>query len=152
MPYWHYRKHTIIYLTKFYQGTKVYRFLDPRMVAKYPPGGASDGCFQCGVQRRSIPSLVTVQLLHHRASNRATTILTTQSDMILHMEVDASYLSQPKANSRDAKHCCLINKTILPPSNVFSGNTHIHRQTPKKILSPTAESELGALVCNGFDM
>jgi hypothetical protein len=34
----------------------------------------------------------------------------------------------------------------------FSGNTHIHRQTLKKVLSPTAESERGALFYNDFDM
>jgi hypothetical protein len=91
-------------------------------------------------------------LLNYCASNPEATVRYTRSDMILHIESDASYLSQPKARSRAAGYFYLSDKTIdIATKPRFNGNVHIHCQIMKEVLSSAAESELGALFYNGKD-
>jgi hypothetical protein len=131
-----------LFFYKNQPGTKVYRSLASNMVAKFPPGGASDVCLPCGLRRRLIPSLITSRLLHYCASNPAITMLTAQSEGIIHIELDAFSL----ATQSKLPRC----NTFLPQrqddsaiKQRINGNIHTHRQTLKEALSSAAESELG---------
>ena len=95
------------------------------------------------------------QLLNYCATHPNATIRYHASDMILHVESDASYLSEPKARSRAAGYHYLSNKPPANPTKDYNpppnGAIHVGVQILKEVCSSAAESELAALFHNGKD-
>ncbi|GAX19836.1 hypothetical protein FisN_11Lu298 [Fistulifera solaris] len=90
------------------------------------------------------------QLLNYCATHPDATIRFQASDMILHIESDASYLSETKARSRAAGYHYLSSKqttTDTPPP--FNGPIAVHSTILKEVVSSAAEAELAALFYNG---
>jgi hypothetical protein len=88
------------------------------------------------------------QLLNYCATNPEATIRYTASDMVLHIESDASYLSVTKARSRAAGFFYL-GSTKPTPTPKPNGAIHILCHVMREVLSSAAEAELGALFHNG---
>ena len=97
------------------------------------------------------------QFLNYAASNPEATVRYVRSDMILHVESDASYLTAPKSRSRAAgyhylsSHPADPNKApttdaMPPPGN---GALSVLCQILKEVVSSAAEAELAALFHNG---
>eukprot|EP00543_Licmophora_paradoxa_P011683 CAMPEP_0202474358 /NCGR_PEP_ID=MMETSP1360-20130828/92342_1 /ASSEMBLY_ACC=CAM_ASM_000848 /TAXON_ID=515479 /ORGANISM="Licmophora paradoxa, Strain CCMP2313" /LENGTH=252 /DNA_ID=CAMNT_0049101481 /DNA_START=410 /DNA_END=1165 /DNA_ORIENTATION=+ len=111
--------------------------------------------------QQSAPTAQTMegitQLLNYCASNPNATIRYHASDMVLHAESDASYLSETKARSRAAGFFYLSTKPKNPtkapaadnPSPPLNGAISIFSSILRKILSSTTEAELTALFHNG---
>jgi hypothetical protein len=95
-----------------------------------------------------------IQLLNYAATNPDATIRYHASDMILHVDSDASYLSESKARSRVAGYHFLSSHPKpnprptdpLPPHNA---PVYIHCQILREVVSSAAEAELGACFHNG---
>ncbi len=68
--------------------------------------------------------------------------------MILGIHSDASYLSEPKAQSRAGGHFFLSNGTDKAPNNGAFLNIS---QIIKSVMSSVAEAELGALYINAHE-
>jgi hypothetical protein len=87
-----------------------------------------------------------VKFLNYCATHPEATIRYKASDMILKVQSDASYLSEPKARSRSGGHFYLGNHgTTDDTSNgIILATTHIM----KPVLSSAAEAEIGALFEN----
>jgi hypothetical protein len=97
-----------------------------------------------------------VHLLNYCATNPEACIRYHASDMVLHIECDASYLSESKARSRAAGYHYLSSHPhdptrpptateSAPPSN---GAIHVHCQILREVVSSAAEAELAALFHN----
>jgi hypothetical protein len=97
------------------------------------------------------------QLLNYCATHPEAAIRYVASDMCLHIDSDASYLTAPKARSRAAGYHFLSSRPIdpsktptpndpLPPSN---GAIHVLCQIMREVVSSAAEAELAALFHNG---
>ena len=74
--------------------------------------------------------------------------------MILHVHSDASYLSEPKAQSRASGHYFLSNRSPDPthaPNTSPTLNDPIHTVSNimSNFMSSTAEAKLGSTVLNG---
>jgi hypothetical protein len=107
-------------------------------------------------QKKGTESMATAltHFLNYCATHPDATIRFHSSDMILHLDSDASYLSKPRARSRMAGYHYLsthpdklkadktppLNGAVLVPSNIM-----------KVVVSSAAEAELGALFHNGQD-
>ena len=91
------------------------------------------------------------QLLNYCATHPNATIRYTASDMILHVESDASYLSETKARSRAGGYHYLGNLPGSANANATSSNgaVNILCQIMREVLSSAAEAELAALFHNG---
>ena len=91
------------------------------------------------------------QLLNYCATHPNATIRYTASDMILHVESDASYLSETKARSRAGGYHYLGNLPGSANDNATSSNgaVNILCQIMREVLSSAAEAELAALFHNG---
>jgi hypothetical protein len=112
-------------------------------------------------QQQAKPTMATmkgiVQLLDYCATHPDSVVRFIASDMILHVESDASYLSEPKATSRAAGYHYLSsrlpNDQIAPdpddPSPPFNGPVNIFCQVLKEVVSSAAEAELAGLFHNG---
>jgi hypothetical protein len=95
-----------------------------------------------------------VQLLNYAATHPDATLQYHASDMILHIDSDASYLSMPQARSRAGGYFYLSNKshqsttapTTTPPLN---GAIHVLSHKLRNVMSSAAEAEVGALFENG---
>jgi Reverse transcriptase (RNA-dependent DNA polymerase) len=92
-------------------------------------------------------------LLNYCATNPEATVQFTASDMILHVESDASYLSETKARSRAAGYHYLSSHQDPNPNGEHSeppinGAITIISQIMKEVLSSAAEAELAALFYN----
>ena len=96
-------------------------------------------------------------LLNYCATHPDAVVRYVASDMVLHIESDASYLTAPKARSRAAGYHYLSNKPTdptkspqptdtSPPSN---GAINILCQIMREVLSSAAEAELAAVFHNG---
>ena len=72
-------------------------------------------------------------------------IMYRANDMILATHSNASYLSEPKAQSQAGGHFFMSANTAFPPNN---GAVHNTTQILKQFVSLTAEVELGALFIN----
>ena len=111
--------------------------------------------------QQSAPTATTmhaiVQLLDYCASHPDATVRFTASDMILHSDSDASYLSAPKARSRAAGYHYLSSHPKdaskgpdptdpAPPNN---GAIHVMCNIMREVLASAAEAELAALFHNG---
>ena len=87
----------------------------------------------------------THHLLDYVATHPDAILSYTKSDMILGIHSDASYLSEPKAQSRAGGHFFLSNGTDEAPNN----NAILHiSQIIKSVMFSVAEAELGALYIN----
>ena len=74
--------------------------------------------------------------------------------MILHIEIDASYLPEPQAHIHTGGHCFLSplptdlgkSPNLLPPEN---GPIHTEYIILKHVVASASESEVGGLFHNG---
>mmetsp|Transcript_36381 Transcript_36381/g.51432 ORF Transcript_36381/g.51432 Transcript_36381/m.51432 type:complete len:150 (-) Transcript_36381:17-466(-) len=97
------------------------------------------------------------QLLNYLATHPNAVVQYHASDMILHADSDASYLSCPKGRSRAAGYFYLSNKPkdpdkaptpgAPPPQN--NGPISVYSNILREVLSSAAEAELAALFHNG---
>jgi hypothetical protein len=93
-------------------------------------------------------------LLNYCATHPDAVVRFHASDMILHVESDASYLSEPKARSRAAGYYYLSDLPTTPPSATSkqptaNGAINVLCQILRKVVSSAAEAELAALFHNG---
>jgi hypothetical protein len=96
-------------------------------------------------------------LLNYCATHPEATLLYRASDMVLHVESDASYLSCPKARSRAAGYHFLSDRPRDPtkapdpsdPPPTANGAIDVLCQVMREVLSSAAEAELAALYHNG---
>jgi hypothetical protein len=97
------------------------------------------------------------QLLNYCATHPNAIIRYTASDMVLHIESDASYLTAPKARSRAAGYHYLSSRPKDPskppnpddPPPPSNGAINILCQILREVVSSAAEAELAALFHNG---
>jgi hypothetical protein len=111
--------------------------------------------------QQAAPTVATMRalthLLNYCSTNPEATIRYHASEMILHVESDASYLSESKGRSRAAglhylscrSHTPLVAPTATDPSPPSNGAIFVHCQILKEVLSSAAEAELAALFHNG---
>ena len=94
------------------------------------------------------------KLLNYAASHPDAQVQLRASDMVLHIDSDASYLSVPKARLRAAGFMYL-NGTPASKSNPnpthYNGPVHVVCQILRNVMSSAAEAELGALFDNCKD-
>ena len=95
-----------------------------------------------------------IQLLNYSSTHPNSVLRYTESDMVLYVESDASYLSNAKAQSRSGGHFFLSRKSIdpnNPPTTPPPRNGPIFTECPimKHVLASSAESEVGTLFKNG---
>jgi hypothetical protein len=83
--------------------------------------------------------------LDYAASNQDTIITYPESDMVLVVHSDASYLSKPKACSRAGGHFFMSSNITNPADN---GAVFNIAQIIKAVMSSASEAELGALYIN----
>lgn len=94
------------------------------------------------------------QLLDYAATHPDATIQYNSSDMALHIDSNASYLSMPQATSRAGGYFYLTNKatdttkapTVNPPMN---GAVYVLSHKLKNVVASAAEAKVGALFENG---
>jgi hypothetical protein len=130
-------------------GTILYyaRAVDPTMLTAVNDIAAQQSC------ATEDTAAAMNQLLDYCATHPNATIVYHRSDMILHADSDASYLSLPKARSRAGGHFYLSatpmypNKapTTAPPHN---GPLHTVCNKMQNVMSSAAEAEVGALFIN----
>ena len=110
--------------------------------------------------QQSSPTTATMNaithLLNYCATHPEATLQYIASDMILHVESDASYLSETKGRSRAAGIHYLTCRSPTPtsppdansPEPPSNGALFVHCQILKEVLSSAAEAELAALFHN----
>jgi len=97
-----------------------------------------------------------LHLLDYAATHPDATIQYNASDMALHIDSDASYLSMPQASSRAGGYFYLSTQSPdatkepkeTPPMN---GAVYVLSQKLKSVVASAAEAEVGALFGNGQD-
>jgi hypothetical protein len=111
--------------------------------------------------QQSTPTAKTMnailQTLDYCATNPEAVVRFHASDMVLHIDSDASYLSAPKARSRAAGYHYLStrpqdpNKAPEPtdPAPPNNGAIHVMCNIMREVLASAAEAELAALFHNG---
>ena len=83
-----------------------------------------------------------MQFLDYVTTQEEAVLTLNASNMILAVHSDASYLSEPKAQSRAGDHFFLSNDTIIPPNNGAVINiAHIIRH----VMLWATEAELAAI-------
>ena len=82
------------------------------------------------------------QLLDYKAMHPDAVITYQVSDMVLAGHSDASYISETKYRSRSGEYFFMYNNTSFPPNN---GTLLVIDKIIKKVMSSSAEDELGAL-------
>jgi hypothetical protein len=87
-----------------------------------------------------------VQFLNYCATHPDAKIRYRKSDMILKIQSDASYLSEPKARSRSGGHCYIGNHGTESDTN--NGVVLATTAIMKTVLSSAAEAEIAALFEN----
>ena len=90
----------------------------------------------------------TLWLLKYAATHPNSNIRYTESNMILYIHSDASYLSKPQSCSRAGGHYFLSDKhpdMTKPPTNHprLNGPIHSISQIMSNVLGLAAESEIG---------
>jgi hypothetical protein len=86
-----------------------------------------------------------LQFLNYAATQDDVILTCNASDMILAIHSDASYLSEPKAQSRAGGHMLISGDDEIPINNGAVLNIS---QIIKSVMSSAAEAELGALFIN----
>jgi hypothetical protein len=111
--------------------------------------------------QQAAPTVATMRavthLLNYCATHPEATIRYHASEMILHVESDASYLSESKGRSRAAglhylscrSPTPLVTPTASDPSPPSNGAIFVHCQILKEVLSSAAKAELAAIFHNG---
>jgi hypothetical protein len=97
------------------------------------------------------------QLLNYCATHPDATVRYTASDMVLHVESDASYLTAAKARSRASGYLFLSARPADPskppapdsPPPPANGAIDVLCQILREVVSSAAEAELAALFHNG---
>jgi len=93
------------------------------------------------------------QLLDYAATHPSSTIRYHASDMCLHVDSDASYLSVKKSRSRAGGYFYLSDSPTNPanpPTKITpNGTLHAECRTLRNVMASAAEAELGALFHNG---
>ena len=97
------------------------------------------------------------QLLNYCAAHPDACIRYVASDMVLHIESDASYLTAPKARSRAGGYFYLSNQTTdatkpreatdTPPKH--NGAIAVHCSIMREVVASAAEAEIAAVFYNG---
>ena len=93
------------------------------------------------------------QLLDYAATHPSSTVRYHASDMCLHVDSDASYLSVKKSRSRAGGYFYLsdrpTNPANPPTKTTPNGPLHAECRTLRNVMASAAEAELGALFHNG---
>jgi hypothetical protein len=94
------------------------------------------------------------QLLNYCATHPDAVMRYSASDMVLHIESDASYLSATKARSRTAGYHFLSDQPSDPPDPaaappMANGAVNVLCTIMREVLASAAEAELAALFHNG---
>ena len=97
------------------------------------------------------------QLLNYCATHPDATVRFIASDMVLHIDSDASYLSAPKARSRASGYHFLSSRPKDPtkppqpddPPPPHNGAINVFCQILREVVSSAAEAELAGLFHNG---
>jgi hypothetical protein len=94
-----------------------------------------------------------VQLLNYCATHPNAVVRFHASDMVLWIESDASYLSEPKGRSRAGGFHYLSDRPASPPATEdtpppINGPINVVCHIMREVLSSAAEAELGALFHN----
>ena len=92
--------------------------------------------------------------LDYAATNPSAIIQYKASSMILHMDSDTSYLSEPRSRSRTGGHYYFRSlptdpkqsPNLPPPAN---GPMHTECRIPKHVVASKAKAEVGGLFHNG---
>jgi hypothetical protein len=95
-----------------------------------------------------------VQLLNYCATHPDAVVRYSASDMVMHIESDASYLSAAKARSHSAGYHFLSDRPSDPPDPTAAppkanGAVNVHCTVMREVLASAAEAELAALFHNG---
>jgi len=100
--------------------------------------------------QQAAPTTTTVhkveQLLDYAATQPNATIEYTPSEMILKIHSDASYLSEPKAQSRYGGHFYLRNQATN--DTMHNGPVHTTASMLKNVVSSASEAEYGDIFMN----
>ena len=86
-----------------------------------------------------------LQLLDYLASNPDAKIWFHKSDMIMNIQSDASYLSEPDAQSRTCGYFFMGSMPKIGQPITLNGAFHVNTQIMKFAVASAAEAELGAL-------
>jgi hypothetical protein len=86
--------------------------------------------------------------LDYVATHPEATVRFYKSDMVLRIESDASYLSEPNAKSRVGGYFYLDGEEDPPPGKRPNGAVHVECGILKNVMSSAAESECGGLFVN----
>jgi hypothetical protein len=89
---------------------------------------------------------IMTHFLNYAATNPDAKLRYTASDMILMIESDAAYLTEPKARSRAGGHHYLGNGPKKKP--ILNGPIHNVSKILRGVMSSAAESEVGGLFHN----
>lgn len=94
------------------------------------------------------------KLLNYAAMHPDAQLCFNSSDMILHINSNASYLSLPKARSRAGGYFYLSSKSshpLKPPTSTppLNGTAHILCNKLRHVMASAVEAEVGALFANG---
>ena len=93
-------------------------------------------------------------LLNYAASHPGATIRYYGSDIILHVQSNAYYLSDPKSQSRASGHYFLSNRspdpTRAPNTNpTLNGSIHTVYKIMRNVMSSAVEAKTGSTFLNG---
>jgi hypothetical protein len=88
-----------------------------------------------------------IKLINYCNTHPETKICYHESDMILHIHSDASYLSENEANSR-AGGFFYIGNTTQNDKKLTNGAILIVTKVLKQVMSSAAEAEIGAVFIN----
>ena len=88
-----------------------------------------------------------IDLLNYAATNPEAIVEFVASDMVLHIDTDASYLSESEARSRAGGYFYLGNQ---PSQNkpIINGPIHIVSTIMRNVMASAAEAEVGAAFLN----
>jgi len=91
------------------------------------------------------------KLLNYLATHPDTKIRYYESNMILHVHSDGSYLSAPKSQSRAGGFFFLSNNPINPDQAILNDTIHILCKILKNIMGSAAEVEIASAFVNCQD-
>ena len=92
---------------------------------------------------------IMTYFLNYASSHPDAKLRYNASDMILMIESDAAYVTEPKARSRAGGHHYLGNGPLKPP--ILNGPIHNVSKILRSVMSSAAEAEVGGLFHNAKD-
>jgi hypothetical protein len=96
-------------------------------------------------------ALAATRLLNYAATNPNAVLRFHASDMVLHIDSDASYLSEPKSRSRAGGYHYLSNHPQPNTTPPLNGAFHVVSNIMRNVLASATEAEVGALFHNAQD-